>query len=404
MPGDVKLTYLTYKYRLLPTKRQHSALAAILEDQRQLYNAALEERIDCYRKTGSGRTYVDQCKALTEWRRTDASAAMCPLNIQRWTIKRLDNAFKAFFRRAQTKNGRSGFPRFRGKGWWSSFGFNETAGIRFDGKRLRWRGMPGGLRVHLHRSIPEGALVRSYVVSRDHKGWTACLQIAVSAADPRPCDRVVGLDLGLNVFAFQSDGNAVASPRIARRVERELRRRQRALSRCKRSSARRMKARDRLHRLHTKIADTRSTWMHQKSARLVRDYDLIAVERLNVKGLAAGRLAKPIHDASWSDFIAKLRYKAERAGAQLIEVDPRFTSQDCSGCGTRVPKTLAVRTHSCPSCGLVLDRDHNAALNVLHKAVAGLGALNVAQWSERAPGNLDGNVETLPLLEKDTPK
>jgi len=111
--------------------------------------------------------------------------------------------------------------------------------------------------------------------------------------------------------------------------------------------------------------------LHQASARIVFDYDVIAVEALNVKGLAQTRLAGAVHDAAWTNFTKMLRYKAERAGARLIEVDPRNTSQRCSGCGVIVPKDLSMRTHECPDCGLILDRDVNAARNVLQRAVAG---------------------------------
>src|ERR1700722_12938024 len=113
---------LSYKFRLLPTKLQHEALEAILESQRQLYNAALEERIGCYRKTGNTLRYFTQCKSLTEWRQSDDAAALIPVSLQRWTLKRLDDAYAAFFRRMKVGQ-KAGFPRFRGKGWWSSFGF-----------------------------------------------------------------------------------------------------------------------------------------------------------------------------------------------------------------------------------------------------------------------------------------
>jgi putative transposase len=128
--------------------------------------------------------------------------------------------------------------------------------------------------------------------------------------------------------------------------------------------------------------------LHQASARLVREYDLIALENLNVKGLARSALAKDIHDASWAKFISVLRYKAACAGTQLIEVSPYDTSQDCSGCGTKVPKALADRVHDCPNCGLVIDRDLNAARNILNRAGVGPGLPNVAGCGMRAGGNL----------------
>ena len=382
--------FLTYKYRLLPNKRQHKVLADICEAQRQLYNAALEERIDCYRKTGKGRTFFDQCKALTECRRDLQEMSDLPVNLQRWTLKRLDDAFSGFFRRVKARNGKAGFPRFRGKGWWDSFGFASFSGVRFDGKRVRFNGLPGGLRVHLCRPLPVGCKIRSCVFNKDAKGWNVCLQIEIAIPEKKSITSEVGIDVGLVAFAYQSDGVAIPAPQIARHAEREMRRRQRALSRCKRGSKRRMKAKARLARLHTKILNTRTTWLHQQSARVVKSYDFIAVEDLKVANMVKNvHLARSISDAAWSTFTQMLSYKAERAGATFVKVDPKMTSQICSGCGVIVKKGLADRVHSCPDCGLTLDRDHNAALNILHRAGNRPGAGNVIQvWDERWPGNM----------------
>ncbi len=368
---------LTYRYRLLPLKSQHRALERLCESQRALYNAALEERIDCYRKTGKTPTYIDQCKALTQCRCELPDMGELPVNLQGWTLKRMDDAFQGFFRRLKTRSKKAGFPRFRGKGRWDAFGFAEFSGIRFDGKRLRFSGMPGGLKVHLHRPLPDQADIRSCVFRRDGRGWHVCLAVAAEVAEKRPVRTAVGVDPGLKVFAYCSDNVVIPNPRIAQRAEKELRRRQRALSRCKRGSNRRRKVRSQVERLHGKIADTRNTWLHQQSAALVKRADLIAVEDLNVSNLVRHpTLARSISDASWSRFVSMLSYKAEKAGGHLIRVDPRNTTQKCSGCGELVPKSLAVRTHSCPSCGLVIDRDHNASLNILRAGI-GAGALNV---------------------------
>jgi putative transposase len=213
-------------------------------------------------------------------------------------------------------------------------------------------------------------------------------QVAIDAADSRPIESAVGVDLGLKVFAYQSDGVIVPNPNIARRVERKMRERQRALARCKRGSNRRHKIKAAVSRLHTKITNARTTWLHQQSARMVRDYDLIVAEDLNVSGMLRNpTLARSISDASWSTFLGMVAYKAEKAGGTFKIVNPRNTSQNCSGCGQLVPKRLAARTHECPSCGLVIDRDHNAALNIL-RAVVGPGQRNVAHQSVRAAGNL----------------
>jgi putative transposase len=138
MIGKCKSAVSTYKYRLLPTRRQHEALITILKSQRQLYNAALEERIDCYRKTGKRRSYIDQCKALTECRAALPDMRALPANLQRGTLRRIDEAFKGFFGRLK-RGEKPGFPRFRGESWFNSFDFTEFLGIRFDGKRLRSR-------------------------------------------------------------------------------------------------------------------------------------------------------------------------------------------------------------------------------------------------------------------------
>jgi putative transposase len=381
--------FLTYKYRVLPNKRQHKALAEICESQRQLYNAALEERIDCYSKTGKGRSYFDQCKALTECRRDLQEIGDLPVNLRRWTLKRLDDAYGAFFRRCKT-NGKAGFPRFRGKGWWSSFGFATFSGVKFDGKRLRFKGFSGGLRVHLCRALPKDCRITSCVFNRDHKGWNVCFQIEVAAAAKKAIASEVGIDVGLIAFAYQSDGVAIPAPQFASRADREMRRRQRAVARCKHGSNRRKKVNERVARLHRKIVDSRTTWMHQQSARIVNSYDLIAVEDLRVANMIKNRhLARSISDASWSTFTNMLSYKAEKAGGTFVKVDPKMTSQICSGCGVVVKKGLAIRVHSCPDCGLTLDRDHNAALNILHRAGNRSGAANVIHvWDERWPGNM----------------
>jgi len=347
-------------------------LEGLCTAQRELYNAALEERIDCYRKSGKTRTYVDQCRALTQCRHELSDMGELPVNVQRGTLKRLDDAFQGFFRRLKGRSGKAGFPRFRGKGRWEAFGFAEFSGIRFDGKRLRFTGIPGGLKLHLHRPLPDDADIRSCVLRREGRSGSICLHIAVEAPEKHAVAAAVGVDLGLRVFAYCSDNVVIPNPRMAQRAARELRRRQRALSRCKRGSHRRHKVRAQVARLHHKITRTGNTWLHQPSAALGKRADLIAVEDLKVSNrVRHPTLARSIADASGSRFVSMLDYKVEKTGGHLIRVDPRNTSQECSGCGELVPKSLAVRTHACPSCGWVIDRDHHASLNILR---AGIGA------------------------------
>jgi len=385
---------LTFRYRLLPSKRQHRALEALLESQRLLYNAALEERIGAYRKAGINRSYFDQTKALTEWRDEDAEARACPVQIQRATLKRLDEAYKGFFRRIRS-GAKPGFPRFKGKGWFDSFGFRSFSGIAFSDGRLCFGAMPGRLRVHVHRRIPDGP-IKNCTFRRDAKAWTVSFSVEVAAARIRRENRCVGVDLGLTTFVALSDGGCIPSLRAARRAERRLRVAQRALARKQRDSTSRVKARATLRKTHAAIARQRSEFLHQASARLVRDYDVIAIEALNVAPMARGALARDVHDASWTRFITMLRYKAEWAGARVIEVDCTETSTDCSNCGARVDKALSVRQHDCSHCGLSIDRDLNAARNVLHRAGVGPGLHNADVASTRAGGNLARDAFALP--------
>jgi putative transposase len=237
--------------------------------------------------------------------------------------------------------------------------------------------MPGGLKLHLHRPLPDEADIRSCVFRRDGSGWFIFLHIAIATPQKRAVASAVGVDLGLKVFAFCSDDVVIPNPRIARKAEKELRRRQRALSRCERGSHRRHKVRAQVARLHRKISGTRNTWLHQRSAELVKRTDLIAVEDLKVSNMVRHpTLARSIADASWSRFVSMLDYKVEKTGGHLIRVDPRNTRQKCSRCQELVPKLLVVRTHACPSCGLAIDRDYNASLNILRAGI-GAGALNV---------------------------
>jgi len=207
------------------------------------------------------------------------------------------------------------------------------------------------------------------------------VQFVVSVVEPRPrvALRCVGVDLGISTFAALSDGGFIPSFRAARRAEGRLRKAQRALARKKQGSRGRRRARSKLAACHAEVARSRSNFLHQASARLVREYDAIAMEALDVQGLASSILAKDVRDAAWSKFISSVRYKAARAGARVVEVNPADTTQGCSGCGRLVWKVLGSRVHSCPNCGLVIDRDLNAARNILDRAGLSPGLRNVVE-------------------------
>lgn len=348
----------TYKYKLLLSKSQHARLEDICEGQRMLYNAALQERIDCYKKTGKGRTYQDQCRAVTELRK-EPEYTNVPVKLQRWTLRRLDDAYKGFFKRG-------GFPRFRSKHRWKSFGFAEFSGISFDGQRIRFKGANGAINVHMHR--PLLGEIKSCTFRRDTKGWYVCFQCEISLETTNSIKPQIGIDVGLESFATLSTGEKILNPRIGKRTKKEVRIRQRALARCRIGSKRRGKVKSNLIRTHEKIANIRRTFLHQQSAALVKQYGVIIVEDLRIKNMVKNHnLARSIHDASWGKFIEMLTYKAESANGKVIKVNPRNTSQICSGCGVIVPKKLKDRIHNCPDCGLSMDRDENAAVNILSR-------------------------------------
>ena len=356
---------LTFKYALRPRKRQYETLEAVSEQQRQIYNACLESRVDFYRKTGKTLSYFDQAKQMTELRKEQEFSAL-PVKLHRATLQRIDRAFKGFFSRIK-RGKKAGFPRFKSRNRWSGFGFSEFSGITLKDDKLSFKGMNGKLHVHMHRPMPQSKILSCQFV-KDVKGWHVCFQVRVPIAPLEPTGRSIGIDVGLKDFVVASSGEKISNPRHFRKHERELRRRQRHMARCKKGSNGRKKAREAVARVHLKIKNARSTFLHQASARLVRENDLIAIEDLNVKGLSSGMLAKSVNDAGLAQFSEYLAYKAVKAGRELVKVDPRYTTQACSGCGVIVPKKLSDRWHLCPECGSSLDRDHNAALNILGRS------------------------------------
>lgn len=375
---------LTYRYQLRTTAKQRIELQAILDQQRWLYNEALGWRQFAYDVYGVSVAFFDQCRWLTHLRSKNERLSGLPLCIQRATLKRLDVAFAGFFGRVQ-RGEKPGYPRFRGRDRFDSFGFKEFSGIRLTGKQLRFKGVSGGLKINLHRPLPDYEKILSCSFKRKPNGkWEVALVLRITTPDRKLVETTVGIDVGLTTLATLSTGEEIPNIRPTIQSERELRVAQRALSRCHRGSNRCAKAKASVNRIHETIRNTRETYLHQVSADLVKRFDLIAVEDLNIAGLSQSRLSKSITDAAWGRLRFMLTYKAECAGGQLVAVDARYTSQDCSRCGERVTKPLSERVHSCPSCGLVLGRDHNAALNILHRGVVAAALPNVAGCGVRA--------------------
>jgi putative transposase len=356
----------TFQFRLYPNATQRAALDFMLRDNAETYNAALQERRDAWKLERKAITYRMQQNELTELRK-DKQFTVIALDIQRDPLRRVDRAFKAFFRRCKAGQ-KPGFPRFRPSQRYDSFGFSLPI---MRGRHLNVPNV-GHLKARGGRDITGKA--KCCTVKRDGNRWTASVVCDVgSVPEKRSVTTAIGIDVGLTTLATLSDGAEIANPRWTRKYEERIARANRVLSRKLRRSKNRIRARRALRRAHQRAADARRNYLHHVSKWLVANYDLIAYENLNIEGLAQGNLAKSIMDAAWGILLYQLRYKAESAGVYAIAVNPRGTSQKCSGCGQIVPKTLKARTHSCPHCGLVLGRDENASRNILALGISAAG-------------------------------
>ena len=377
-----------FKYRLFTNANQERELASALETHRRLYNACLGRRKTAYETDKRSVKYTEQSAWFKGQRRANLFFARLNFSSAQATMRRLDKAFANFFRRVKDKVAQAGYPRFKGRDRFDSIEYpSHGDGIRLTGNRLRVQHV-GTIRVKLHRPV-EG-VIKTLTLKREADKWfvvASCdlgdLCVKPSALPP------VGIDVGLESFLTTSEGKGEPNPRYLKTALPKLRVAGRAVARKKKGGKNRRKAVRRLQKVHARVKNLRREHHHAVACRLVLAFGLIAVEALNIKGmLANGRLSRAISDAGWAGFLDVLRCKAEKAGAQFVEVDPRGTSQQCSRCGREVCKDLSVRKHDCPGCGLVLHRDHNAALNILARAGPARtepAGVNVGQRVKRPP-------------------
>lgn len=347
----------TFQFHLLPNAAQRTMLERIVLDNCETYNAALQERRDAWKVQRKSITYRNQQDELTELRK-DPEFQWLACDIMRDPLRRVDLAFKAFFRRCKLGEN-PGFPRFRSRYRYHSFAFSLPV------VRERSIKVPnvGDIRARGGRSIQGRAKLCS--IKRDGKRWAASVVCDIGPApEKQPVSRPIGIDVGLTNFITLSDGTAIDNPRWTRKHASRIAAANQKVARKQRWSKNRLRAKESLRRVHQRAANARRNFTHHVSNRLVADYDLIAFEKLTIKGMVHGSLAKSILDAAWAELVWQIAYKAENAGKRAIPVNPRGTSIRCSQCGANVRKTLADRRHVC-ACGASLDRDHNAALNVL---------------------------------------
>lgn len=354
----------TFKYRFYPTKSQRALLEQAIEECRWVWNKTLDFRKCAYDQEQKFVSLYQTSAELTKWKDNRESLNSVHSQVLQQVQVRVDLAFKAFFRRVKAKEN-PGYPRFKGKGRYDSFTYPQT-GFKLEGNKLKLSKI-GTVKIKIHRPI-EGR-IKTCTIRRTNGKWFvrfSCVDVPVQQS--LASDQAIGIDLGLTSFATKSDGSKVDNPRFFRQEEQALKKAQQRLSKAENGSIERSKKRKVVARIHERISNKRNDFAHQLSHKLVNEYGIIVFEDLNIKRmLEAGTrgLNKSIGDAAWNQLVQLTSYKAENAGRKVILVDPRNTSKMCSRCGKIVDKELSDRIHSCPHCKLKLDRDWNAAINIL---------------------------------------
>jgi putative transposase len=286
-------------------------------------------------------------------------------------IGRVKKTFDRFIK-GDSNGQRSGKPRFKKRSRYRSFTYPRIKANCIQGKFITLPKI-GDIKLILHRPIPDGFIIKTCTVTYKPDGWYVTLSLqddTVPIISPDiNIENTVGIDVGLKDFLVTSEGESVSIPQFARKSEKRRKVLNKALSRKKKKGTqRRQKAGKRLSKYYQKVARQRKDFHYKTAHHLLSKYDVVAYEDLNVKGLAKTHLSKSILDAGWSEFLSIVTVKAESAGRITVAVNPSGTTQECSGCGVKVPKTLKDRWHSCPHCRLELDRDHNAAKNIKKRA------------------------------------
>jgi transposase, IS605 OrfB family, central region len=375
----------TYKYRIYPSREQKSILEKWLETCRVLYNDCLTERRGAWNISHKSINYYDQANQLKEIKTFDEDLKEVHSQVIQDVLKRIDNAFQNFFRRVKRKE-KAGYPRYKPRSRYSSFTYLQSGfGFSEDGKKLILSKI-GSINIKKHRDIRKDANIKTCTVEKDLDRWYACFTVEIEIEEPSEdqdkeitFENPIGIDLGISHLFTLSNGETVDNPRYLFKSEKKLKRKQRKLSKSKKGSNNRIKRRFEVAKTHRKVRDQRTDLLHKISRSSVNTFDLIVFEDLKVKNMLKNHhLAKSISDVSWSKLTNFVSYKVEETGGKVEFVNPKNTSQECSNCGKIVKKPLSQRVHKCPFCGLVVDRDENAAINILKKGLVNLN-LNVGQ-------------------------
>ena len=362
-----------FRYRLKPTKAQITKLNEQLELCRWVYNETLAMRRDAYEQEGRSVSYFEAKRQLPIWKKDKPELKEVHSQVLQDVVLRVNLAFKAFFRRVQSGEEDPGYPRFKGKNRYDSISYPQS-GFSIDGNTI-WLSKIGEIKFYLHRPI-EGHVKRLTIRRSSTKKWYVSFLVEESINHVlEPSEKVIGIDMGITNFAVLSDGEFVENPRFLLVDEERLKASQSKRDKLPKGSPERLKATRAVNHLHERVANRRENFAQQLSRKLANSYGLIVFEDLNITNMTQNHnLAKSILDASWNKLVQYTSYKAVDAGRKVVLVNPVNTSQMCSGCGRIVKKDLSIRVHDCPYCGLTLDRDLNAALNIARLGLQSLAS------------------------------
>lgn len=347
-----------YKFRLYPSKQQEKVIDETIEKCRLLYNALLALKKKAYKQK---RINLSRKELYRQVKGNNEMYSQVSQNV----ADRIDKAFKNFFKRVKQGTRKTGFPRFKKYGTYESLTLPQITSHEKIGKKTYFPKI-GWLSTKYHRLIEGTPKTLTIKKAKSGKYFLIVCCDGVSKKPVKASDKAVGIDLGLNHFIATSDGCFFEHPKPLKRLAEKRRLRARRVSKTKKRSNNWGKSRIRLARIDERIVNIRNDFNWKLCNTLIRKYGTIYAEDLNIKGMVKNHyLARAINDVSWHDFLQKLCFKAESAGGRVMKVNPRNTSQWCSECGNLVMKSLATRTHDCPHCGLKIDRDVNAARNIL---------------------------------------
>jgi putative transposase len=362
----------SFQFSLRPTKKQQKALHSQLEECRWLYNELLGQRKLAFEELDISISKYQQIMLIPLLKKERSTLNQVHSQVLQNIVDRLDKAFQAFFKRCK-EGEKPGFPRFRGAHRYNSFAYPQS-GFSLVGNEIKLSKI-GTIRIKMHRPI-EGE-IKTCTIKRNPSGnWTISFSCELNVDPLAPKQESVGIDMGLEHFATMSDGKQIANPRFFKQGEKALSKAQRKLAKLEKGTPERKKQGRTVARIHEKIGNQRKDFCHKESKKIIDQYQYICVEDLEIKKMVEGSyFAKSITDASWNQFLRFLTYKAEEAGRKMGFVNPAYTTQDCYQCGEREEKKLSERMHCCANCGYKVQRDFNAAQNILALGLDGLGVI-----------------------------